>query len=135
MTAWQLGKQLTAEHKAKVSASLRGNTYARGFVHSAETRAKVGAASRGCKRVFTEEHIQNLALAARKRAKPSAETRAKMSAAQLRRQAIHGSKPISEGQKQQIRERWAARRRNGEFKTAVPYEHWKRKKLTQAIAA
>jgi group I intron endonuclease len=133
MTAWQLGKKLSPEHKAKVSAALRGNTYARGFVHSPETRAKISAALRGRKHAFTEEHIRNIALAARKRPKPSPETRAKMSAAKLRRHATHGSPPMSEGQRQKLRDWWAVRRANGEFKTAAPYAHWKRAELTEAV--
>lgn len=46
MSAAKKGGRLSPEHCAKISARLMGNLNSLGFRHSAETRAKVGAASR-----------------------------------------------------------------------------------------
>lgn len=85
------------QSRAKISASLIGNTYTRGYKHSLETRAKVTAAGMGRKhsaetikkmsdikkgKVFSEETRKRLSDAAKNRVY-SPETRAKMSAARM----------------------------------------------------
>jgi group I intron endonuclease len=91
MTKWQLGKKLTPEHRAKVSASLLGNTRARGVKHSDETKAKVSAASKGRKHgPISEDHRRKLA-EARLGMKASEEVKQKMSIAH-RGERAHNAK-------------------------------------------
>ncbi len=100
MSASMKGKNTgkhSAEHCAKISEALKGNHYALGYKHSAETRAKVSAAGLG--RVFsiernskmaaklrgrkqTPEHIENHAAAIRGR-KITEEVRSRISASLL----------------------------------------------------
>ena len=45
----RLGRKHTREHRAKISASLIGNTYTLGYVHTVETRRKVSVAMKRLK--------------------------------------------------------------------------------------
>jgi len=81
MSASMKGKNTgkhTDEHRAKISESLKGNHYALGYKHSAETRAKISAAGMG--RVFSAERNAKMAATLRGR-KRTAEHIANHSAA------------------------------------------------------
>lgn len=85
MAASHRGKPLTAEHKAKVSASLKGNKYALGSKHSDETKQAISRQFKGIKRPpFSPEHRAAIA-AARKGVPASAATRQKMAETHRRR--------------------------------------------------
>lgn len=94
MRVAKLGKPLTDEHKSKLSEALKANKYKRtipnmkGFVHSAETRAKMSASSKG--RIpynkgvsATEEERNRLIFISRNMPRPplSEETKRKIGAA------------------------------------------------------
>lgn len=70
------GKKLSKEHKEKISKSLEGNQFAKGFKHTKETRKKVSIAGLGKKR--SKETCSKLSEVAKNR-KYSAETREKLS--------------------------------------------------------
>lgn len=110
MSTAKKGKSLSAEHRAKIAAALKGKTYAsmsdegranlsaakKGKPLSAEHIAKVAAANKGKTRApFSDEHKAKIGAALK--GKPlSAETRAKMQAAQQKRRA-HNKTEINEG--------------------------------------
>lgn len=86
MSAWQIGKILTPEHRAKVSASLKGNQRATGMKHTEATKQHLSRIFSGVKRKpFTTEHRANIA-AAKTGKKASNAVRAAMSIAR------HGEK-------------------------------------------
>lgn len=78
----RVGCKLSEDHKAKVSKSLRGNSRALGFKHTAETRAKVSAAGMGNKNMLgkklSEETKRKIGAFSKGKPKPP-ETRARMS--------------------------------------------------------
>ena len=89
-TAVHTGKNLTAEHKAKISAALTGKHL------TAETRAKISAANQGKHgkgKPLTAEHKAKMSVA-RAGKHPTVETRAKISAALRRR---HNKKGVKKG--------------------------------------
>lgn len=57
----RIGRRHSEKHKQKISDSLIGNRYAKGFVHSQETRSKVSAAGKGRKmsKSFCEKLSKN----------------------------------------------------------------------------
>jgi group I intron endonuclease len=69
-----------SETRMKMSKVRKGNKHALGFVHSAETRAKVSMASKG--RVFSSEHKEKIA-ASNKGQMRSADTCARTSLARI----------------------------------------------------
>lgn len=87
MSAWQVGKVLTPEHRAKVSASLIGNQHAKGMKHSEATKALIAAKGMGRKPPPRSAATRAAIAAARRGTKASAEARRKMSIAQLKRNA------------------------------------------------
>lgn len=89
----QLGLKRTPEIKAKMSARLLGNTYTVGYIHTAETRAKLSAVRKGKPHTpewnarisaahkgkkMSAEACRNISLG---KMNPSAETRERMAAA------------------------------------------------------
>jgi hypothetical protein len=54
---------LSAEHKAKISASLVGNKRRLGIPHSEEVRRKISQRNKGRKRIFTLQHCLNISKA------------------------------------------------------------------------
>ena len=72
------GKVLSPEHKAKIVASLIGNTYTKGHVHTEEHKNKIGAALKGKKKSAISNAKASVALMGHS---VSPETRAKISKA------------------------------------------------------
>lgn len=118
-----LGKRLTEEHKAKISASGKGRIVSeatreklRGRSTSAETRAKLSASLKG--KVRSEEARANMREAQKNRPPVSAETRAKISAASIGKRVGKDNPsygiPKTEAQKQRLREAMTGRKFSAE---------------------
>lgn len=113
-----LGRRLSDEAKARISAAAKGNTKCAGRQVSDETRARMGAAQRA--QYATPEGLERRRrIAATHRGmKPSEETRARMRASHVGNKNTLGYHPTAET-REKLRQRRLGRRHSEETKAKI----------------